>query len=82
MLIQCVLGLCTRNSMMSYLRLGSFVFSGKTALTVLLCSPVKLSSNEEQKSYVVTLHGEDFMSCQCGLYEHLGMLCRRALKVQ
>ncbi|CAN6191154.1 unnamed protein product [Urochloa humidicola] len=36
---------------------------------------------ENPRTFKVTLEGEEFIHCQCGLYEHMGMLCRHAIKV-
>lgn len=35
----------------------------------------------DQVFYKVVYDSGDKISCQCGLFEHLGLLCRHALKV-
>ncbi|OQU86059.1 hypothetical protein SORBI_3003G007000 [Sorghum bicolor] len=37
--------------------------------------------NPDQVCYKVRYDGGDNVYCQCGLYEHMGMLCRHSLKV-
>ncbi|KAG0528690.1 hypothetical protein BDA96_05G033700 [Sorghum bicolor] len=37
--------------------------------------------NPDQVRYRVRYDGGDKVYCQCGLYEHMGMLCRHSLKV-
>jgi len=38
--------------------------------------------NPDQVRYRVRYDGGDKVYCQCGLYEHMGMLCRHSLKVR
>lgn len=40
-----------------------------------------MDGNPEQLRYKVRYGGGDKVHCECGLYEHMGMLCRHALKV-
>ncbi|CAO2183235.1 unnamed protein product [Urochloa humidicola] len=41
----------------------------------------KIKDEEEAYKFHVTLHDDDYIHCTCGLYEHMGMLCRHAIKV-
>ncbi|XP_039814154.1 protein FAR1-RELATED SEQUENCE 5-like [Panicum virgatum] len=41
----------------------------------------RVNSVDEDERYVVYVNGEESISCQCGFFEHIGMLCRHAIKV-
>jgi len=41
----------------------------------------RVNSVDEDERYVVYVNGEESVSCQCGFFEHIGMLCRHAIKV-
>lgn len=56
------------------------VHSNPTPSTFIL-----IDTRQEEYGYhdeiVVELHGKSCIKCSCGLYEHMGMLCRHTLKV-
>jgi hypothetical protein len=41
----------------------------------------KEMGQEDGREFNVTLQGDDKIECECGMYEHMGMLRRHALKV-
>ncbi|CAL5049009.1 unnamed protein product [Urochloa decumbens] len=60
---------------------GSFVFKEKRPPSEYILIDVRLEGSDIARDIHVTLEGENWITCDCGLYEHMGMLCRHAIKV-
>ncbi|CAO2165069.1 unnamed protein product [Urochloa humidicola] len=60
---------------------GSFVIKEKPSATEFILIDVRLEGSDIARDIHVTLQGDDWIHCDCGLYEHMGMLCRHAIKV-
>jgi len=61
-------------------RAGSYVMKGRDKADGYLVVHYKELGTADERIFVVTDEG-DFVNCSCGLYNHMGMLCRHALKV-
>ncbi|CAL5011138.1 unnamed protein product [Urochloa decumbens] len=60
---------------------GSFILKHKASTTEFILIDTRLEGTDIARDIHVTLEGENYIRCQCGLYEHMGMLCRHAIKV-
>ncbi|CAN6372446.1 unnamed protein product [Urochloa humidicola] len=60
---------------------GLFVIKEKASATEFILIDTQLEGSEIARDIHVTLQGDDWIHCDCGLYEHMGMLCGHAIKV-
>ncbi|XP_021321752.1 protein FAR1-RELATED SEQUENCE 5 [Sorghum bicolor] len=59
---------------------GSYLIKGRGADEAYILVHYKEDGATDEKLFLVKDSG-NFISCSCGLYNHVGMLCRHALKV-
>ena len=60
---------------------GRFAITSKISESEYLVTDTKQDTEEATTQFTLTLQGTSKITCQCGLFEHMGMLCRHALKV-
>ncbi|CAO2179633.1 unnamed protein product [Urochloa humidicola] len=60
---------------------GSFIIKGKLSETDFILRDTRLEGTPIDKDIHVTIERDTYIHCECGLYEHMGMLCRHAIKV-
>ncbi|XP_039841858.1 protein FAR-RED IMPAIRED RESPONSE 1-like [Panicum virgatum] len=60
---------------------GRFAITSKISEYEYIVTDTKQDTEEATTQFTVTLQGTSKVTCQCGLFEHMGMLCRHALKV-
>lgn len=60
---------------------GGFLIKRRDDTGLFEVSHVMDDDNLDGSRYRVNYDGGDKISCECGLYEHMGMLCRHSLKV-
>jgi hypothetical protein len=59
---------------------GSYVMKGRNKADGYVLVHYKELGSTDERLFVVMDEG-NFMNCSCGLYNHMGMLCRHTLKV-
>ena len=60
---------------------GSFAIFKRVNDSELILVDTKNEEETDPKHFSVKLEGDNKISCECGFYEHMGMLCRHTLKV-
>jgi len=60
---------------------GSFAIFKRINASEFILVDTKNEEEIEAKHFRVKLEGDNKISCECGFYEHMGMLCRHTLKV-
>ncbi|XP_066380798.1 protein FAR1-RELATED SEQUENCE 1-like [Miscanthus floridulus] len=60
---------------------GGYAINSRTSDGIFEVAHSALDGNPDQVFYKVLYDGGDKITCQCGLFEHLGLLCRHSLKV-
>jgi len=60
---------------------GSFAIFKRINSSEFILVDTKNEEEIEAKHFRVKLEGDNKISCECGFYEHMGMLCRHTLKV-
>ncbi|CAN6172661.1 unnamed protein product [Urochloa humidicola] len=60
---------------------GSFIVKNTPSPTEFILLDTRLEHTTIARDIHVTLEGENYIHCECGLYQHMGMLCRHAIKV-
>jgi len=60
---------------------GSFAIFKSINASEFILVDTKNEEEIEAKHFRVKLEGDNKISCECGFYEHMGMLCRHTLKV-
>ncbi|CAL5012454.1 unnamed protein product [Urochloa decumbens] len=60
---------------------GSFIVKEREGSTKFTLIDSRLEGTDIERMIHVCVEGEDWIQCDCGLYEHMGMLCRHAIKV-
>ncbi|CAD6228294.1 unnamed protein product [Miscanthus lutarioriparius] len=60
---------------------GGYAIKSRTSDGVFEVAHSLFDGNADQIFYKVVYVGGEKITCQCGLYEHLGLLCRHSLKV-
>lgn len=60
---------------------GRYAIKARTAEDTFTVAEARKLTKHDTPEFIVTLFGYESIKCSCGLYEHLGMLCRHCLKV-
>lgn len=60
---------------------GKFAIISEMSNSSYLIGPCKIIDDDRKQEFVVTMEGDEKITCTCGLFEHLGMICRHSLKV-
>ena len=60
---------------------GKFAIISEMSNSSYLIGPCKIIDDDRKQEFVVTMEGDQKITCTCGLFEHLGMICRHSLKV-
>ncbi|CAO2141408.1 unnamed protein product [Urochloa humidicola] len=60
---------------------GSFIIKEKLSATDFVLRDTRLEGTPIDKDIHVTIEGNSYIHCDCGLYQHMGMICRHAIKV-
>ncbi|CAL5031516.1 unnamed protein product [Urochloa decumbens] len=62
-------------------RSSKFRILEKKSATEFILIHNKMKNVEEAYKFHVKLHDDDYIECTCGLYAHMGMICRHSIKV-
>ncbi|CAN6300358.1 unnamed protein product [Urochloa humidicola] len=62
-------------------RSGSYIIKAKPTETTFILVHSRFEDSPDAIYMTVDLQGSQSIKCTCGLYEHLGILCRHAIKV-
>ncbi|CAL5009501.1 unnamed protein product [Urochloa decumbens] len=60
---------------------GQFIVKDKPSATEFIVIDTRLEGTAIARDIHVKLEGDNWIQCDCGLFEHMGMLCRHAIKV-
>lgn len=60
---------------------GGFLVKGRDVDGLFVLAHSCAEGNPDQLTFTVRYECSDKVTCDCGLYEHMGMLCRHSLKV-
>ncbi|CAN6236835.1 unnamed protein product [Urochloa humidicola] len=60
---------------------GSFILKGKISSTEFILTDIRLEGSDIARDIHVTLEGDEGIHYDYGLYEHMGMLCRHAIRI-
>ncbi|CAL4994763.1 unnamed protein product [Urochloa decumbens] len=60
---------------------GKYKIKEKISQTEFIVIYNKMKNEEEAFKFHVTLHESEYIHCSCGMFEHMGLICRHAIKV-
>lgn len=61
---------------------GKFAIKEKLPGEIFLLEDTMTTEDAQSKWITVRFISPEVISCECGLFEHMGMLCRHAIKVR
>jgi len=61
---------------------GSYSIRQRLGTHDYMVAHFKGTEGPEQRAFIVRYEEHDMIKCSCGVYEHVGILCRHALKVR